>query len=75
MKAYGGVDVWMYFFLTSATFQPLYPPPGKKSRGTLLIEGWVDPTASLGDVEKRKFFTLPGLELRTSESGARNSDH
>jgi hypothetical protein len=24
----------------------------------------VDPRASLGDVEKRKFLTLPGLELR-----------
>jgi hypothetical protein len=24
----------------------------------------VDPTAGLDDVKKRKFFTLPGLELR-----------
>jgi hypothetical protein len=26
--------------------------------------GWVDPTAGLDDAEKRKFLTLPGLELR-----------
>jgi hypothetical protein len=25
--------------------------------------GWVDPKAGLDDVEKRKFLTLPGLEL------------
>jgi hypothetical protein len=28
--------------------------------------GWVDPRVGLDDVEKRKFFTLPGLELDTS---------
>jgi hypothetical protein len=27
------------------------------------IGGWVDLRASLDDVEKRKFLTLPGLEL------------
>jgi hypothetical protein len=26
----------------------------------------VDPRAGLDDVEKRKFFTMPGLDLRTS---------
>jgi hypothetical protein len=26
--------------------------------------GWVDPRAGLNDVEKRKFLTLPGMELR-----------
>jgi hypothetical protein len=26
--------------------------------------GWLDPRTVLEDVEKRKFFTLPGLELR-----------
>jgi hypothetical protein len=29
------------------------------------IGGWVDPTGGLDDVEKIKFLTLPGLELRT----------
>jgi hypothetical protein len=28
----------------------------------LWIGGWVGTRAGLGDVEKRKFFTLPGLE-------------
>jgi hypothetical protein len=30
----------------------------------LVLIGWVDPRASLDDVENRTFFTLPGLELR-----------
>jgi hypothetical protein len=29
-----------------------------------LIGGWVDPRVDLDDVEKRKFLTLPGLELQ-----------
>jgi hypothetical protein len=33
--------------------------------GTHWIGGWVDPRAGLDDMEKWKFFTLPGLELRT----------
>jgi hypothetical protein len=28
------------------------------------IGGWAGPRAGLDDVEKRKFLTLPGLELR-----------
>jgi hypothetical protein len=31
--------------------------------GTDLTGGWVDPTAGLDEVEKRKFLTLPRLEL------------
>jgi hypothetical protein len=27
--------------------------------------GWVDPRSGVDDVEKRKFLTLSGLELRT----------
>jgi hypothetical protein len=38
--------------------------PGERTPGTHWIGGWVDPRASLDDVEKRKFLTLPGLELR-----------
>jgi hypothetical protein len=34
-----------------------------KSPGTHWIGGWVDPSAGLDNV-KRKFLTLPGLELR-----------
>jgi hypothetical protein len=53
MKAYGGV--------VSFTPRPLYP--WERAPGTHWIGGWVDPRAGLDDVEKRKFFTLPGLEL------------
>jgi hypothetical protein len=38
---------------------------GENAPDTHWIEGWVDPRAGLEDVEKRKFLTLPGLELRT----------
>jgi hypothetical protein len=41
---------------------PAALPPGK-SPGTHFICGWVDPGAGLDDMEKCKFFTLPGLEL------------
>jgi hypothetical protein len=60
MKTYGGVDVQIHIFLTSAlagcvvnfTSQPHW------------IGGWVDPRVGLEDIEKRKFLTVPGLELR-----------
>jgi hypothetical protein len=43
--------------------------PGRFTRrlsasGTIWIRDWVGPRAGLDDVEKRKFLTLPGLELR-----------
>jgi hypothetical protein len=38
--------------------------PGKAAPGTHWIGGWVDPRTGLDDLEKRKFLTLPGLELR-----------
>jgi hypothetical protein len=34
--------------------------------GTLWIGGWVGPRADLDDLEKRKFLTLLGLELKFS---------
>jgi hypothetical protein len=37
--------------------------PGERAPGTHWI-GWVDPRADLGDMEKRKFLALPGLEHR-----------
>jgi hypothetical protein len=39
---------------------PAALPPGKKPHVTYWIGGWVGPRASLDDVEKRKFLTLPG---------------
>jgi hypothetical protein len=41
------------------SFTPLALYPGERTPG-----GWVGPRASLDNVEKRKFLTLPGLELR-----------
>jgi hypothetical protein len=38
--------------------------PGVRAPGTHWIGGSVDPRGGLDDVEKRKFLTLPGLELR-----------
>jgi hypothetical protein len=47
--------------VASFTPGPLYPR--EKSPNTHLIEGCVGPRAGLDDVGKRKFLTLPGLEL------------
>jgi hypothetical protein len=38
--------------------------PGERASGTHWIGGWVDLRAGLDDLEKRKFLTLPRLELR-----------
>jgi hypothetical protein len=66
MKAYGGVDVYIHIFLTSALVggewsasRPCRFTPGKEN----FIGGWVDPRTGLDDMEKWKFFTIPGLEL------------
>jgi hypothetical protein len=66
MKAYVGVDVLIHILLTSAlagvewsASRPRRFTPGTHSKG-----GWVD------DLEKRKFLTLPGLELRPLGSPA-----
>jgi hypothetical protein len=71
MKAYGGVDVEAHVFLTSALVGGEWSAsrlgrftPEKRAAATHSIEGWVGPRARLDDLEKRKFFTLPGLELR-----------
>jgi hypothetical protein len=59
MRAYGGVDVQIHIFLTSAqvggkysfTPRPLYP--GERAAGTHLTGGWVVPRAGLDNVEDR----------------------
>jgi hypothetical protein len=38
--------------------------PGRFTPGIQWLGGWVDLGAGLDDLEKRKFLTLPGLELR-----------
>jgi hypothetical protein len=66
MKAYGGVDVYIHIFLTSALAGGEWSASrsGRFTPGTHSIGSWVDPRASLDDVVKRKFLTLPGLKLR-----------
>jgi hypothetical protein len=71
MKTYGGVDVWIHIFLTSALVggkwsdsRPCRFAPGERAPGTHWIRGWVGPKAHLEDIGKRKFLIIPGLELR-----------
>jgi hypothetical protein len=72
MKAYGGVDVQIHIFLTSALVgdewsasRPCRFTPEERACGTLWRAGWVGPRTGLDDVEMRKFLTLTGLELRS----------
>jgi hypothetical protein len=58
-------------FLTSAlvggewsTSRPGRFTTGERAHGTHWIGGWVDLRAGLDNLEKRKFLTSPGLELR-----------
>jgi hypothetical protein len=57
MKAYGGVDVYIHIFLTSAlvgvvSFMTLLLYPWGNSPLTHWIGGWVGPRAGLDDMEK-----------------------
>jgi hypothetical protein len=70
MKAYGGAAVQIHIFLTSALAGDEWSAsrdgrftPGERALGTHRI-GWVDPTASLEDVEK----TLEPTRTRDSNS-------
>jgi hypothetical protein len=79
MKAYGGVDVQIHIFLISAlsggewsASRPCLFNPGERALGPHWIGGWVDLRDGLDDVEKRKFWTLPGLELRPLGRTARS---
>jgi hypothetical protein len=42
---------------------PAALPPGKEPPGIHFIGRWMDPRAGLDDMEKWRFFTLPGFEL------------
>jgi hypothetical protein len=59
MKAYGGVDVYIHIFLTSAlagdecsASRPGRFTTGETAPSTDWIGSWVDPRAGLDDVEK-----------------------
>jgi hypothetical protein len=70
MKVYEGVDVKIPVFLTLALVGGEWSAsrssrftPGDRYPSTHCIGGWMGPRTGLDDVEKRKFLTLPGLEL------------
>jgi hypothetical protein len=61
MKVYGGVEVYVHVFLTSALLggewsasRPGHFTPKERVPGIHWIGGWVGPRAGLDDVEKRK---------------------
>jgi hypothetical protein len=71
MKMYGGVDVYIHVFFTSAlvggewlTSRPCRFTTRERAPDTHWIGGWVGPRASLDDVEKRKCLPLPRLKFR-----------
>jgi hypothetical protein len=79
MKAYGGVDVQIHIFLTSALVggecalhAPAALTAGERAPGTHLIGGCVDRRAGVDDVEKRKLLTISGLEPRILGRPARS---
>jgi hypothetical protein len=71
MMMYGGVDVQIHMFLSSAVvggvicFSLAGFNPGEKAPGTYCIGGWVGTKNGLDDVKRIKTLSLPGLELRT----------
>jgi hypothetical protein len=72
MKVYGGVDVQIHIFLTSALAGGEWSASrtdrftqADRAPGTHWIGGWVNPRAGPDDLEKRKFLIIEGLELRT----------
>jgi hypothetical protein len=65
------MDAKIHIFLTSGLVggewlisRPDRFTPGERAPVTHWIGGWVDLVAGLDDLEKRKFLTLPRLELR-----------
>jgi hypothetical protein len=73
MKAYGGVDVQMHVFLTSALVQgewsashPSCFTPGERAPSTHWIGGWADPKAGLDNMEKLKSLTYHELNSHPS---------
>jgi hypothetical protein len=75
MKIRGEVEVQLHnssprhWMETSVQLHaPAALPSEERAPSTYCIGGWVDPTTGLDDLEKRKFLTLPGLELRHPRS-------
>jgi hypothetical protein len=68
MKAYGGLDVYIHIFLTSALVGGEWSAsrPARFTPGTHWIGGWVGPRAGLDDVE----FDPTGTQTPTSRSSS-----
>jgi hypothetical protein len=67
MKAYEGVGLWISGFLTSALVGGQFRPPPRPRRlspDIIWIGGHMDARGSLENMVKRKFLSLPGLEIR-----------
>jgi hypothetical protein len=69
----------MHIFLTSAlaggelsASRSCRFTTGERASGTHWVGGWVGPRAGLDNADKRKFLTLPGLELRPLGRPARS---
>jgi hypothetical protein len=79
MKWYRGMDEYTHIFSSLAldggecsASHPGRFTPGERAPGTQFIGGYVGPRFSLKDVEKRKFLTSSGLELRPIGGPARS---
>jgi hypothetical protein len=70
MKAYGGMEVYIHAFLTSALLggECLASRPSRFTPGG----SWVGPRTGPDDVEKTKILRLPRLNLRPLGRPARN---
>jgi hypothetical protein len=69
-KTYGGIDVYVQGFLTSALVEgkrsasrPYCFTPGERAPDTHWIGDWVDPRAGLEYMDKWEVFILPGFDL------------
>jgi hypothetical protein len=67
MKTYGGVDVQIYIFLTSAlaggewsALRPCHFTPGERSPGTHWIGDWGDPQRRSRQYEEEKILDPTG---------------
>jgi hypothetical protein len=78
MKTYGGADAYIRIFLTSALVgdewsvsRPGRFTPGERGLVAHWIGGSVGSKANLDDVDKIRFLTLSGLEIRSLGRPAR----